>query len=423
MKTLKKKGFKSLLQYPEFIKVWMGRLVSRLGDSIDSIAFMWMIYELTGSPLLMGTIMAVNFLPNVLFGLFSGVFVDRWKKKPVMISGDLGRGLCVTIIALLYISGQIEPWHLYIITFLNSTFETFASSARTAIIPRLIKDEEIYLTTNSLFKATSSLAEIIGLGLAGFIIGIFGIGIAILVDAASFFICTIFILAAKIPISEKELTKTKLTRKIFNLDLKEGLQTAFKTPIIRLSILLGVSLNLCISPFNVLAPIYADNVLNGGARAYSFLTLAITIGLLIGSLIIGQIGNKAGYRNLIIIGISLITSGFMGFYIATSVVIALLAAFLIGVGAACISSSVVSLIMKETANEVMGRVSSIMNSLMMAAMPASTALAGLIAKFYNTKVIFLTIGISILLIGLIVSVNKSLKDIQYSQKNTPDAVS
>lgn len=423
MQANKKEGFIALWEYSDFIKIWLGRLVSRLGDSIDSIAFMWLIYEVTGSSLMMGTIMAVNFLPNVLFGLFSGVFVDRWKKKPVMISGDLGRGICVTIVSLLYISGKIEPWHLYIITFLNSTFETFASSARAAVVPRLIKDKKILLTANSLFKASSSLAEIIGLGIAGFIIGIFGIGTAILVDAATFFICSLFVLTAEIPVTEKEKTKTKLTRKSFNFDLKEGLNTAFKTPVIRLSILLGVSLNLFISPFNILVPIYADNVLNGGAKVYSFLTLAITTGLLIGSLIIGQFGNKIGYRNLIITGISLMASGFIGFYIAPGITLALIASFSIGAGASAISSSIVSLVMKETDNEVIGRVSSVMNSLMMAAMPASTALAGFIADFYSTKVIFLSIGTAILLIGFGVTLDKSLKNIDHNQKNAQRAIS
>ncbi|MFW6029824.1 MAG: MFS transporter [Halanaerobiales bacterium] len=416
MSVEKHNGFKTLLNYPDFIKVWLGRLISRLGDSIDSIAFMWMIYELTGSSILMGTIMAVNFIPNVIFGLFSGVFVDRWKKKPVMISGDLGRGICVTLIALLYVTGKIEPWHLFIITFINSTFETFAVAARSAVIPRLVIDEKDYLTANSLFKASSSLAEFVGLGLAGFIIATFGIGIAIFMDAATFFLCALFIIRAKIPTIEKEITKVKLTRKAFNFDFKEGLNTAFKTPVIRISILLGISLNFFISPFNILAPLYVNNIFQEGAKAYSLLALTITGGIFIASILIGQFAKKLGFRKLIVTGVLLMAIGFFGFYLAPVLIFAMIASFFIGIGAACLSSSISSLVMKVADNEVMGRVSSVMNSLMMAAMPASTSVAGIVANYYSTRKIFLTIAIAILVIGLFVITNQGLKKIENKQR-------
>lgn len=414
----KSKGFKVILKYPDFIKIWLGRLISRLGDSIDTIAFMWMIYELTDSSILMGTIMTVNFLPNVVFGLFSGVFVDRWKKKPVMITGDLGRGLCVTITAVLYITGTVEPWHLYLITFINSTFETFASAARGAVIPRLVKEEEDYLTANSLFNASSSFAQMVGLGSAGFIIGMFGIGTAILIDAITFFICAIFMMVTRIPVIEKEKKKTKLTAENFSFDFKEGLSTAFKTPLIRISIILGISLNLFISPFNVLAPLYADNILGGGAKTYSFLTLGLTGGMLVGSLVIGQIGNNFSFKKLISSGVFLMALGFSGFYLTLNITVALIFALLIGLGSAALSSSISSLVMKTTPKEIMGRISSVMNSLMMAAMPASTAIAGLIAEYYSTDFIFMIMGSAIFIIGIFVVFNQTLSNISEAKEKT-----
>ncbi|WP_458126460.1 MFS transporter [Paenibacillus sp. Z3-2] len=98
----------------------LSKVVSRFGDSIDSIAYSWMVYILTGSKVLMGRLLAVNFLPNILLGLFAGALVDRMSLKKVIVITNTGRGLFVGITALLFGLGQLEVWHLFVITILNS---------------------------------------------------------------------------------------------------------------------------------------------------------------------------------------------------------------------------------------------------------------------------------------------------------------
>ena len=401
------KGLKVILKYPGFIKLWLGGLISRLGDSIDAIAFMWMIYQLTDSSLLMGTIMAVNFLPNVIFGFFSGVLVDRWNKKKIMLFGDIGRGLGVAVIALLYITGNVDPIYLYIITFINSTLETFASTARLSVIPRLITDEDDFLAANGLFKATSSFAEIIGLGLAGVIVGFGGVGMAIIIDSVSFFICAGFIFLVHIPASQKELDDEQINLTNFKRDFLEGLRAIFKKPAIRICVFLSFIINLAVSPFNVLAPIYADNVLGGGPESYSMLALFLSIGMLIGSLLIGQFGKKFGYKTLIVTGILGMSLGFSGFYLVFNFYLAVLAAFILGVGVSVLSSSVTTVIMSSTPKDILGRVGSVMGSLSMAAMPAGTAIAGAIAERFQSHLVFFWIGILLGIVTVLVAIRGS----------------
>jgi len=100
-----KKGYVALLEYKDFIKIWAGNTISRFGDAVDSIAFLWMVYELTGSTLMMGTVMAVNAAPTVLFGMPAGVLVDRVNKKKIMILTDYIRGFNTALMAFLYITG------------------------------------------------------------------------------------------------------------------------------------------------------------------------------------------------------------------------------------------------------------------------------------------------------------------------------
>ena len=97
-----KQGMGELIRIRPYMQFMLSKVVSRFGDSIDSIAYSWMVYILTGSKVLMGTLLAVNFLPNILLGLFAGALVDRMSPKKVIVITNTGRGLLVGITALLF---------------------------------------------------------------------------------------------------------------------------------------------------------------------------------------------------------------------------------------------------------------------------------------------------------------------------------
>ncbi|KAF9117426.1 hypothetical protein BGX30_005499 [Mortierella sp. GBA39] len=138
------------------------KIISRFGDSVDSIAYSWMVYLLTGSELLMGTLYAINFVPGIAFSMFTGVLVDRWSKKKVVIVTNAGRGITVTVTALLYFIGDLQPWHLFIFTFINSTLECFSTPAEMSLVPRILP-KELLLSGNSLTSSASRTAELAGL--------------------------------------------------------------------------------------------------------------------------------------------------------------------------------------------------------------------------------------------------------------------
>lgn len=415
---MKHRGLLALKKYPEFLKIWLGRLVSRFGDSIDQIAFMWLVYELTGSGLLMGAFLAVNFLPNLIFGILGGVLADRLSKKSLMLVGDIGRGLVVALTAVLYWQGHMRVWYLFVFTFVNSTLETFAAPARTSAVPLLVTEKEDFLAANSLFTASSSLMSMLGLGAAGVIIGTWGIGAAIAVDAVTFFICALSVALARIPAGIRDRQSTKGTTG-FGHDLREGLSMAFGHGTLRLCILLGVALNAFISPFYVLAPIYADRVLQAGAKGYSALNMAISASLMVGALLVGQYGQRLGLRRLIIIGTALKSLGFIGLFFASRLLFAVPISCLIGFGVSAIGSSISTLVLTKCDREFLGRVSSVMNSTMMAAMPASTAVAGALVQLYGPAPLLGVIGLLVLATGLAVGLSSALRDAVVTESVAP----
>lgn len=132
-----------MLKEKNYIKESLASAISRFGDGIDTIAFSWLVYQITGSTVLVATLYGVNGLPNLIFGLFSGVLCKYISEKKIMYICDLGRGICVTLIAALFMAGRLEVWHLYVITFLNSSFESFRSPVATSIVPKIISKENM----------------------------------------------------------------------------------------------------------------------------------------------------------------------------------------------------------------------------------------------------------------------------------------
>lgn len=117
----------------------------------------------------MGTLFALNYVPNILFSFFAGTLVDRWPKRNVVVVTYLGRGILICLTALMYWKGLLAPWHLYIFTLLISTLECFTSPAEMALVPQLLPKEKL-LYGNSISTSTSRIAELAGMAAAGGII-------------------------------------------------------------------------------------------------------------------------------------------------------------------------------------------------------------------------------------------------------------
>ena len=111
----KRGKLKQLIGYKDYMLLFIANFISRFGDSIDAIAYSFMVYELTGSKLLMGTLFAVNAIPNIVLSPFAGVIADRFNKKRLITIGYLGRGIMVSITALMLSIGILQPWHLLLL--------------------------------------------------------------------------------------------------------------------------------------------------------------------------------------------------------------------------------------------------------------------------------------------------------------------
>jgi len=385
-----KSGFSALFQYKSFMLIWLGNTVSRFGDAIDSIAFMWMIYKMTGSLIMMGTIMAVNALPSLIFGMIAGVFADRLSKRKVMIITDLLRGVSTAFVAFLFIIGSLEVYYLYIFTFFNSCCEVFASPARASAMQILVEKEH-YLAANSLREASSSAAQIIGTGIAALILGLWGVGIAVLIDAFTFIFSAFTAIIANFDEIIANASKPLSVNAIF-IELKEGIDIIKNSIVLTVATVIACLVNLLLTPFNILAPAYSDKILMAGAKGYSLISMSFTIGIIIGAIIIGQLGGRFKKSTLIISGFIVLGMGIGLLGIVKNLYAAIGICSISGAFLPLISTSSVTIVQEITPRDKMGRISSILGTLCLVGLPVGYAVSGFIASGLDIQNTFLILG-------------------------------
>ncbi len=414
VKKDQKIGIRDLFHYKSYFLVLVSNTISRFGDSVNMIAYSWMVYSLTGSKILLGTIFAVNAIPGIIFSPFSGVLVDYFSKKKVIILGDIGRGLVASITAVLFFTNQLEPWHLFVFTFICSTIETFVSPAKTSLVP-LILPEKLHLSASSFSTSTASFAQLIGIGSAGFLIGTIGIAGAILVDGLTFF--TSCILISFLKLEEKKEEGIKLNVKSYFSNLKEGFTFIKKEILLIISILLFAITNFCLTPVNVLLPAYVKDVLSEGAEAYGFLNLGFPIGMIIGGVIFAQIGSKFKKSYSVVFGLVFIGFSYTALslvevinnLIVPPIVIGFLSFFVFGLMMPVITSPLKAHLYACTPKALLGRVIGLMSMVTLSAQPLGGVVTGFLSESMSIPHLFLLMGSILIFIPFLALLNKDFR--------------
>ena len=177
---------------PQFTKLLIANAISRFGDSIDMIAFAWLIYTITNSASWSAVIVGVNQLVSVIFQPFVGSIVENRKKKKVMVYADLMRFITIFIFFIANRAGMEQPILFICFTAMVSFIETFRIPAGISVLPCLLKEED-YDKGISANNAISKGLELIGMLLAGTVITWVGASGAILLDGITFLISALLI--------------------------------------------------------------------------------------------------------------------------------------------------------------------------------------------------------------------------------------
>lgn len=165
-------AYTRLFRNRNFMALWIGQMISFIGDYFNMLAIPIMVNRLTGSVLMTGLSIMVSAVPALILGPIAGVFVDRWNRKWTMIISDLLRAGIV--LSLLLVNSADQVWIFYVEGFLVSCVSQFFFPARGAALPLIISDKEDWLMANGLMQIIQMVGLLFGPALAGFAIGLWG---------------------------------------------------------------------------------------------------------------------------------------------------------------------------------------------------------------------------------------------------------
>src|SRR5437870_11410416 len=211
-----------------FRLLWLGQVVSQMGDWFDTIAVYTIALRLTGSSRSVALIMVARFLPSVIMGPLSGVIADRFSRRSIMIIADLLRA--VVVLGFLLVRRPDQMWLVYVLTVLQLAFSAFFEPAKTAAIPSIVSDREL-LAANAIASVTWSVMLTLGAAIGGFVAGWFGTNAAFVLDSLSFVASALLIASVHFPRRPmREKAKLTVGKALGISDTIEGVRYVKRRP-------------------------------------------------------------------------------------------------------------------------------------------------------------------------------------------------
>jgi DHA3 family macrolide efflux protein-like MFS transporter len=396
----------AVLRNRNFLLLWLGQLVSQLGDRVYAIALMWWVLEKTGSAALMGTVLIAATVPAVLLGPIAGGYVDRWNRKGVIVGMDFVRGALILAVAALAIRDALEVWELLLATTLTSAASVFFGPAVTATVPNIVRRGDI-TRANSLSQIVTQGTGIAGPALGGVLVALWGVGGVFLLNGVSFILSGLSEVFIAIP----PTAGTGEPRKHILSELADGFRFVRGHATVFGILKTAAVLNFFTAPFAILLPIVTKERLAGGAEQFGFLMAAFSVGFLVSSAFLAAGGERARKHRYIILGIAatgvcLILMGLFITYVSYLVLLVAVGAFL-GIANILILAYFQSVV----PDQMRGRVFGFMATLAGGLQPLAFGVMGLLADAVTVPVIFALSGAALVVGGLYLYVVPGMREV------------
>lgn len=376
-----------LWRHANFLKLWSAETISVFGSQFSGLALpLVAILLLDASAFAVSALVVVEFLPFILLAIPAGVWVDRLRRKPILVAGDLGRAVLLGSIPLAYVFDALTLAHLYVVGFLVGVCTVFFDVAYQSYLPSLV-DRDRLVEGNSKLEVSRSTSQLAGPGAAGGIVSALGAPVAILLDAISFAVSAVFLFA----IRKREALPERAPdaeRPSMLADAREGLRFVLRNPYLRaISICTGTS-NFFWSMGGALLVVYAVRELE---MSPALLGLAFSLGNagpLLAAFSTSRISSRLGVGPTIL-WTSILFSGSLLFVPLASKELAV--PFLVasgvlgGFGAVAYNITQVSFRQAICPERMQGRMNAVIRFLVWGTMPVGALLGGVLGTWLGLR--------------------------------------
>ena len=373
---------------PGFRMLWAGGFFSSGGQWMQRAINLWLVYQLTGSPLQLGLIGAFQALPLLLFSIIGGTTADAVDRRKLLIVTQGIRLLLAVSLVALAASQNLEVWHIYAVAFCTTTAAVFDGPARQALIPRLVPLEQVTqaVVLNSMMFQFSRM---LGPGLAGALLAAGGGTGAYLANLCFFVAAWLCFALLRAPATAGS------ARPPFLKMMVEGVQFVRNTPVILGLLVLDAFANF-FGAFEALMPVFAEDVLHVGAAGYGVLASAPALGAFLGSIMVMFFGHYQRKGTVVLSFVFCFSLALIGFGLSPYFYLSLFFAAAIGMFDQVAVTFRNTILLLVTPDELRGRVESIRIMFVFGAPSLGSIQAGAVAGLIGAP---LTIAMQALLVG------------------------
>jgi MFS family permease len=363
------------LRHRNFRLFFGGQSISLIGTWMTRVATAWLVYRLTGSALLLGTVSFASQIPSFLLSPFAGVWVDRLDRRQVLIWTQTLSMIQSLALAWMTLSGRITVSWLLALGAMQGLINAFDMPGRQAFMVKMVDDRRDLQNAIAINSSMVNMARLIGPSLAGILIAATNEGWCFFVDGVSYLavIASLLMMRLHAPVVKREATSTLA-------ELKAGWTYVSGFLPIRTILLLFAVVSLMGMPFVVLMPIFAARVLHGGPHTLGFLMGAMGLGALISALSLAARKHVLGLVKMIPIAAGVFGLGLIGFGLSHSYWLSMFMVFIAGMGmmqGMAASNTVIQTIVSE---DKRGRVMSYYTMAFVGMAPFGSLLAGSMAN-------------------------------------------
>ena len=378
-------------RHRNFRLFWTGMLVSLIGTWMQSVGQAWLVLQLTNDPLALGIVAVAQFGPVLFLGPIGGIVADSVSKRKALMVTQTAAGLLALILALLYLSGHLEVWHIFVLAVGLGVVNSFDMPIRQAFVIEMVGREDI-ANAVALNSTVFNLTRIVGPAVAG--LAIAGIGIAPLffINAASYLAVVVSLVMMRTiemhPPTERAVVR-RHWRSVVDL-LVEGFRYTRNNPRILLVIVVVGAVSTFAMNYSVLIPVVARDVLHGNAGTYGFLMSAAGLGSLVSALSIAFRGTASMGR--LFLGAALVGVAMVGVGVSRYLPLSLAMMFVAGWGGISMAATANTTIQLSVPDVLRGRVVSLYTTVFVGSTPIGGLFSGVIASGFGGAPAALIVG-------------------------------
>ena len=389
-----------------FSAMWLGQVVSSLGDRVHQVALVFLVTRATdSSPLALGLVFAAMTVPSFLVGPVAGALVDRWDRKRVMVGSDLVRAAIVVAIP---VASMVHIGLVVVLVFVLASVSSFFRPARIAALPQVVPSEDL-LTANSAMSIADTASDLFGYGLGGLFVAFLGpaLVLAFWLDGASYVASAVLVAAVAIPrlvpASGVRAARGEVSAPSLMADLATGWRFLRNETVLFATTIQAAIAELGLGALTALSPLLVAGLALGSIdapMAYGLFEMAMGVGLVGGGIVLGGLATRLPKGPTIVAAFTAAGVMLVGLAVTGSLPIALALACLIGVANVSFAVPSQTIFQQRTPGELLGRVVAIRFAAVNGVLAVAMVTSGVLAQIFGLHTVLVACGIVTIAAGL-----------------------